>query len=152
MILTQELNNLLSTDKDIVVIDVRAVESYREGHINRAISVPEIFTYLPEGMTSEREINDFIKFFENVFSKAGVSSNSLVVFYEDKFTLKSPRGLTILKYLGHDENNIKVLDGGYEEWCKYSFETSTEAMYNTQTKFSANVQIDFFVDYEEMLK
>ncbi|MFT7003448.1 MAG: diguanylate cyclase (GGDEF)-like protein/PAS domain S-box-containing protein [Sulfurimonas sp.] len=152
MILAQELNSLLLTDKDIVIIDVRPMEDYRDAHITTAVNIPEIFTYLPHGLTTKNEKKDFVKFFENVFSKAGVSSNTMVVFYEDRFTLKSPRGLTILEYLGHNVNNIKVLDGGLERWCKNSFETSKEVTLNKQSKFTVNVNENLFVDYDEMLK
>jgi len=152
MISHNELNKLLKSTKDVVVIDVRAKEEYSKGHIYNAINIPEIATYLPEGITTDKEKKDFVSFFQNIFSNAGVSKNELVIFYEDRFTLKSPRGLTILKYLGYDENNIKVLDGGYYNWCKANFKTNTIDTKNMQKNFIPNVDENFFVDYNDMLK
>ncbi|WP_373001463.1 diguanylate cyclase domain-containing protein [Sulfurimonas sp.] len=151
MLKSKELNNLLNTSKEIIVIDVRTVSEYNNGHIESAVNFPEVFTYLPEGITTDKEKEDFIKFYEILFSKAGVSKNELVVFYEDKFTLKSPRGLTILKYLGYDENNIKVLDGGYLKWVDSGFKTTKKSIQNTQKIFTANIDKELFVDYHEML-
>ncbi len=152
MIVPKKLHSLLLNNANIVIIDVRTPEEYLKGHIYGAINIPEIFTYLPNGLTTQEEKNDFVGFFENIFSKAGISKDEIVVFYEDKFTLKSPRGLTILKYLGYDETKIKVLDGGYHSWCKNDFETSTEIFKNEQKQFIARPIEDFFVDYGEMLK
>ena len=152
MISTTQLNNLLQAKAKVVVIDVRSVDEYNNGHIYTSINIPEIFTYLPEGLTTQREKKDFVDFYENIFSKAGLSDGKVVVFYEDKFTLKSPRGLSILKYLGFDEENIKVLDGGYERWYQSNFKTTQETIHNKTTKFIADVDESFFVDYNEMLE
>ena len=152
MILSYELNQLLASDKKIVIIDVRSIEEYSAGHIYNAINIPKIFTYLPNGLTTQKEKKDFIEFFEDIFSKAGISKDEIVVFYEEKFTLKSPRGLTILKYLGYDENKIKVLDGGYYSWCNNNFKTSMETLENKKKQFIANPLEDFFVDYNEMIE
>jgi signal transduction histidine kinase/rhodanese-related sulfurtransferase len=75
-----------------------------------------------------------------------------VVFYEDRFTLKSPRGLAILKYLGYDEERIKVLDGGCHNWYKENFRITAETIKNEEKDFIVNVDEHFFVDYNEMLE
>ncbi len=62
----------------------------------------------------------------------------------------SPRGLAILKYLGHNEEKIKVLDGGYYSWCQNNFETTTTFIQNNPKDFIVNINEDFFVDYNEM--
>lgn len=151
MITAQKLNELIKKKENIIIIDVRDVEEYSNGHIINAVNFPEIFTYLPEGMTTEEEKEDFISFYKDVFSKAGVSSNDTVILYENKYTLMSPRGLLILKYLGHDEEKIKVLDGGYHSWCTNNFETTSEFLKNKSKEFIPNINENFFVDYNEML-
>ena len=118
-------NVLNQISNNIVVIDVRSAEEYSLGHIYNAVNIPEVFTYFPDSMSTDEEKLDFVKFYEDIFSKAGVTHDKFVVFYEKKFTLESPRGLTILKYLGFDENNIRVLEGGYYRWCEKGFKTST---------------------------
>ena len=151
MISAKELKTLLDDKKDVIVIDVRSKDEYNNGHIYCAVNFPEVFTYLPEGITSKKEKEEFVRFYEELFSNAGVLKDEIVVFYEDKFTLKSPRGLTILKYLGYDEKNIKVLDQGYLNWQNLNYETSTETLNNKKKNFIANVDEEFFVDYNDML-
>ncbi|MFA9373739.1 MAG: rhodanese-like domain-containing protein [Poseidonibacter sp.] len=152
MILSRQLDDLLKSNANIVIIDVRTFEEYKQGHIPKAINIPEIFTYLPEGITTIIEKESFVEFYEKIFSEAGISKDEIVVFYEDKFTLKSPRGLTILKYLGYDEEKIKVLDSGYYGWLNQKYKISTKIIHNTPKIFKANVQEDFFLDYNEMLE
>ena len=151
MIQVDELNKLLKSKKEIVIIDVRLKEEYNKGHIASAVNFPEIFTYLPKGMTSKKEKQAFINFYQKLFSNAGISGNEIVVFYEDKFTLKSPRGLSILKYLGYDEKKIKVLDSGYSKWKEKGFKTSKIETDNIKKKFIPKIDEDFFVDYNQML-
>ena len=152
MILSRELNNLINESKNLVIIDVRTPFEYEEGHIPIAINIPEVFTYLPEGITTPQEKEDFVHFFKELFSKAGVGTEEIIVFYEDRYTLKSPRGLLILKYLGYDERKIKVLDSGYHGWCLENFEVSKENFINNKKDFLVNIQKDFFLDYYEMLE
>uniref|UniRef100_UPI004047F35A rhodanese-like domain-containing protein n=1 Tax=Aliarcobacter sp. TaxID=2321116 RepID=UPI004047F35A len=152
MILPKQLEYLIKTSSNYVIIDVRTPFEYKRGHIPNAINIPEIFTYLPNGITTKKEKKDFVDYFEKLFSKAGISGNEIVIFYEDRFTLKSPRGLLILKYLGYDETKIKVLDSGYFGWCLNKFEINVSNNKNISKKFIAVVQENLFVDYYEMLK
>ena len=62
MISTTQLNNLLQAKAKVIVIDVRSVDEYNNGHIYTSINIPEIFTYLPEGLTTQREKKDFVDF------------------------------------------------------------------------------------------
>lgn len=152
MITADEVNTYLENNNNMVVIDVREKEDYEKGHIPTAVNFREFFTYLPEGITTDEEKRDFVDFFKNMLSNAGVEKNELVVFYEDKYTLMSPRGLLILKYLGYDENRIKVLDGGYIQWCKLNYKTTKENTNNKAKEFVVNVNKNFFIDYNEMIK
>ncbi len=38
---------------------VRSIDEYSKGHIINAINIPEIFTYLPEGLTTATEKRRF---------------------------------------------------------------------------------------------
>ena len=152
MIKPRDLNQIINIKNDIILIDVRSKEEYKQGHLPNAINIPEIFTYLPEGLTSKEEKDSFSLFFQNVFSKAGISQKETVVFYEEKFTLKAPRGLAILKYMGHDEEKIKVLDGGYHLWEKNKFRIDKNIVKNPEKQFIPKIQESFFVDYNEMIE
>jgi len=151
MIQADELNQLLESKKKIVIIDVRLKEEYDNGHIDTAVNFTEVFTYLPKGITTRKEKESFISFYEELFSKAGVCKDEIVIFYEDKFTLKSPRGLSILKYLGYDEDKIKVLDSGFLNWKESGYKISKTTTHNIKKKFISRIDESFFVDYNEML-
>lgn len=150
LITPTKLYSLLQSDIKVVVLDVRDKKSFLHSHIIQALNAPEIFTYLPEGITTEEEKKDFCDFFSNLLGNLGISGDELVVFYEDKYTLKSPRGITILKYLGYDENKLKVLEGGLNKWEKTAFPVSTNVNKVPKVNFQANIQEDFFVTYDEM--
>jgi len=151
MISPQELHNHIKSDHNIIIIDVRDSEDHHRGHIPNAIHIPEIFTYLPQGLTTQKEKAEFVHFFQTIFSDAGIYRDEIVIFYEEKYTLKSPRGLTILKYLGYDETKIKVLDGGYHLWFHKNLPISTEQTIKTKKEFKVNIDTNLFVDYDEML-
>jgi thiosulfate/3-mercaptopyruvate sulfurtransferase len=150
MITADELNQQIENNDKLILVDVRERVDYEAGHIPRAVNFREFFTYLPEGITTDEEKSSFISFFKNLIGQAGIEKDELVVFYEDKFTLISPRGLLVLKYLGYDENNIKILDGGYTSWCNKNFKTTTQSSNNPTKDFKIRLNQDFFVDYNEM--
>ncbi|MGB3750426.1 MAG: rhodanese-like domain-containing protein, partial [Arcobacteraceae bacterium] len=147
----KELYSHMQSDHNIIIIDVRVYEDYHRGHIPNAIHIPEIFTYLPQGLTTQKEKTGFIHFFQKIFSDAGICKDEIVIFYEEKYTLKSPRGLTILKYLGYDETKIKILDGGFHLWFHENLPISTEQPLKIKKEFKVNIDTNFFVDYDEML-
>jgi len=151
MITAEELSCHITNHKNMVVIDVREKEDYDDGHIPTAVNFREFFTYLPQGITTEEEVSDFVCFFKDLIGKSGVEKNELIVFYEDKFTLIAPRGLLVLKYLGYDENNIKILDGGYIHWCTQNYKTTKDTSSNTPKEFEVAIDRDFFVNYNEMI-
>ena len=152
LIKPEQLNTLIQSNKEIVIVDVREKDEYIIGHIPFALNAPELFTYLPEGITTDEEKSDFITFFSKLFSSLGISKDQTVVLYETKYTLKSPRGLMVLKYLGYDEQNIKVLDGGYHRWCQSNLSISTKEEVSISKEFIPKVDDKLFVDYNEMLE
>jgi len=151
MISPQELQSHIQNDHNVIIIDVRDFTDYHKGHIPNAIHIPEIFTYLPQGLSTQKAKDEFIHFFQTIFSNAGISKNEIVIFYEEKYTLKSPRGLTILKYLGYDEKKIKILDGGYHLWFHENLPISTKQVFTIKKEFEVNIDTNLFVDYNEML-
>lgn len=151
IIQADELNKLLKSTQEIVIIDIRLKEEYEKGHIDTAINFPEVFNYLPKDITNKKEQEAFINFYENLFSNAGISGSEIVVFYKNNFTLKPPLGLSILKYLGYDEKKIKVLDSGYIYWKERGFKTSKITTCKMQKKFISKIDENFLLDYNEIL-
>jgi thiosulfate/3-mercaptopyruvate sulfurtransferase len=67
---------------------------------------------------------------------AGVSSNSLVVAYDDAANMYAGRFWWLLRHFtGHQ--NVKVLDGGYWAWTQKNYPVSTESVDEPRTPGNA---------------
>ena len=111
---------------DTVIIDTRAPESFAAGHIEGAVNLHDIFTYLatstPEGMA---ELTDT---FAAAFGAAGLDGEKTAVLYEASMNSgfgQSCRGYFLLSYLGYPK--VKVLHGGLAAWQAAGLPLSTEA-------------------------
>lgn len=119
------LNEMLSSDTPVVIIDTRSPEAYEQGHIPGAVNIHSIFTFLatstPEGVEELKEN------FASTFGEAGLSGAETAVLYEDAMNTgfgQSCRGYFLLNYLGYD--NVSILHGGYQAWHAEGFEISLE--------------------------
>lgn len=50
-----ELNRMLEQKQDIVIVDVRAEEDYKKGHIPGAINLPEAKWNTPTGLSKDKQ-------------------------------------------------------------------------------------------------
>jgi len=114
LISPQELSELMGREP-VVLIDTRDAADYAEAHIQGAVNVREVFTYLatstPEG---EKALRD--KFAE-AFGRAGLGGAETAVVYEQSMTGgfgQSCRGYVLLRHLGYPK--IQVLHGGFAAW------------------------------------
>ena len=98
-------------DPSVVVLQVEHDQSYRDGHIPGARPLPymDIVTSR-DGLGSELPSTEQIR---DVFEKAGVSDNSIVVVYASEGPMAS-RALFTLDYIGH--KRFAMLDGGLQQW------------------------------------
>jgi thiosulfate/3-mercaptopyruvate sulfurtransferase len=116
----------LLESKEAKFIDVRAPESYSEGHIPTAANVHTLFTYLPT--SDDRGVRDLTDTFTEELRNAGIDGNEHVVTYENSLNTlygASCRAFYILRLLGHPR--VSVLGGGYEGWVQDGHPTTTEA-------------------------
>ena len=98
-----------------LIIDVRDGDDYKTEHIAGAVSIPQIFYHL--STTTDEELTQSKVVFEELFRRVGVTSETLVILYEDGFASRfggSFRGWWWLNFFGHDK--VVVLDGGYTAW------------------------------------
>ncbi|MBV6636342.1 MAG: sulfurtransferase [Mameliella sp.] len=121
-----ELQTLM-TGGNIVLIDTRDPESFAAGHIEGAVNMHDIFTYLAtsdaEGMATLRDK------FAAEFGAAGLDGTKTAVIYEASMNTgfgQSCRGFFLLSYLGYPR--IKVLHGGYAAWEASGMPVSTDAV------------------------
>ncbi|MFK7859219.1 MAG: sulfurtransferase [Granulosicoccus sp.] len=132
LISPKELNDSMSDD--LVIIDTRDPDSYAQGHLEGAINVHEIFTYLatssPEGML------ELTNKFAGGFGACGLDGKKTAVLYEESMSSgfgQSCRGYFLLSYLGYP--SIKVLHGGLQAWRELELPLSTEEVIPTPAAF-----------------
>lgn len=114
----------LKSAEPVVLIDTRDADTYAAGHIEGAVNLREIFTFLAtstaEGVQALKD--SFIK----QFGEIGLSGEETAVFYEDALNSgygQSCRGYYILTWLGYPK--VRVLNGGFSAWKAASLPTST---------------------------
>ena len=128
----------LLESKEAKFIDVRAPESYSEGHIPTAANIHTFFTYL--ATSDDRGVRELTETFTKELRRAGIndagSSGEHVITYENSLNTlygASCRALYILRLLGHPR--VSVLGGGYEGWVQDGHPTTTETQEVTEGTF-----------------
>jgi len=110
LISSQNASELILSDSNVVVIDIRKLEEYSLGHYKGALSiwrsdyVDTSFAY--GGMMPGREQ------FKNTLSHLGVKTTDKILLYDGRGGCESARFWWILKTYGH--LNAFVIDGGFE--------------------------------------
>jgi thiosulfate/3-mercaptopyruvate sulfurtransferase len=104
--LASHLNN-----PTLVILQVEHDDSYSDGHIPGARPLSYMDIAISRGdLGSELPPDDQIR---DVFEKAGVSDQSMVVVYASEGPMAS-RALFTLDYIGH--KRFAMLDGGLDQW------------------------------------
>jgi thiosulfate/3-mercaptopyruvate sulfurtransferase len=132
-----ELATLIKSEP-VVLIDTRDAETYAAGHIEGAVNLREVFTFLatstPEGL------NELKSTFATALGAAGLSGAETAVFYEDALNSgygQSCRGYYLLTWLGYPK--IKVLNGGFSAWKAAGMPVSTEAVTPVAASFPTDL-------------
>ena len=114
----------LQAAEPVVLIDTRDADAYAAGHIEGAVNLREIFTYLatstPEGLQALKDS------FAQQLGAAGLSGRETAVFYEDAMNSgygQSCRGYYLLTWLGYPR--VRVLNGGFSAWKAAGLPVST---------------------------
>ncbi|MEL7047765.1 MAG: sulfurtransferase [Pseudomonadota bacterium] len=113
--------------EDTVIIDTRAPEAFAEGHIEGAVNLHDIFTFLA---TSDADgMAELTDKFAAAFGSAGLDGTKTAVLYEQSMNTgfgQSCRGYFLLSYLGYKD--VKVLHGGVAAWLSAGLELSTDTV------------------------
>ncbi len=141
----------LISDGSTVLLDVRDEQAYNQGHISGAVNVPEVFNRLcmsaPEGLIEMHRV------FKNVFSKAGLSRDKKVIFYEDYLHSRyggSCRGYWLLNYLGHFD--VGILYAGLIAWLAMDFPLVTDISKPKPVDFQIKPQPNLIATKDDVLK
>ncbi len=134
----------------LIILDVRKVEQYQDGHIPNAISSffrawafkrGELYSEIPE-------VDDL----QEMIGEAGIGLDSLVVVTGSVSSpvesYQSARVACTLQYAGIP--NVALLDGGVNAWVRGKKQLSTVSRRPVAKPFTAKLRRDFFADKEHM--
>lgn len=140
----------LQAEGSVILFDVRDEADYRAGHIAGAVNVPQVFYHLcrstPDG------IADMHATFRRIFADAGMTNDTLAIFYEDYLQTRyggSCRGFWLLNYLGHTKTGI--LYAGLISWTNEGNRLVTEPTTIRPGHFSIDPQPHLIATKDDVL-
>jgi len=77
--------------------------------------------------------------FEELCSRAGISNDTTVVFYGDNNNWFAAYAFWLFRYYGHDEDELKLMNGGRKKWLAEGRETTTEVPSHPPAEYRAEV-------------
>lgn len=133
----------------VVVVDIRKVEEYREGHIPGAVNVVQSSWLATKGgLRNELPADDDLA---DLVSGAGIKADSHVVLVGKtfaEFTWITRIAWTLL-YAGVE--NVAILDGAYEKWVKDGKPVSTDSVRPKSTGFTVKARKDYFASKDYLI-
>jgi thiosulfate/3-mercaptopyruvate sulfurtransferase len=143
------LERNLSNPK-LIVMDVRKVEEYREGHIPGAINAYYGTWVTGKGYHTEVPREDDL--FE-AMGGIGIRGDSIVVVVGRmdvcQAQVECARVACTLHYGGFD--NVAMLDGGYEQWVREGKPVSTDIVKPKKTVYKGELRKELLADREYVL-
>lgn len=121
----------------LVEVDVDT-EAYDEGHISGAV-----------GLNWQTQLCDQVRRdiltkeqFEGLCQDNGISNDTTVIFYGDNNNWFATYALWQFRYYGHDESNLKVMDGGRQKWIDEGRDLVTDTPSPASTDYKAKFPDD----------
>jgi thiosulfate/3-mercaptopyruvate sulfurtransferase len=130
----------------LIILDVRRVEDYREGHIPKALNAfYGAWAYKKNGLFSEiPELDDL----NDTIGYAGISLDSWVVVTgkvdTPRLSYQSARVACTLQYAGLV--NVALLDGGMNKWFSDKKPLSTDIVRTKKKPFHGKYRKEHFAD------
>jgi thiosulfate/3-mercaptopyruvate sulfurtransferase len=152
MPLAREITPIVSTDwleknlsqPKLIIVDIRKVEEYKEGHIPNSINV-----FYGSWAIKKKDLDNELPEDDDLFDvigSAGIKPDSVVVVVGKTDTtpdlVNTPRVAWTLMYAGVP--NVAVLDGGYNKWVTEKKTVSTETVKPKVGDFKGKVNKDIF--------
>ena len=121
----------------LVEVDVDTA-AYDEGHISGAV-----------GLNWQTQLCDQVRRdiltkeqFEQLCQDSGISNDTTIIFYGDNNNWFATYALWQFRYYGHDESNLKVMDGGRQKWIDEGRELVTDTSSPAATDYKAKFPDD----------
>ena len=117
-LVTTEEVAALSGLQNMVIIDARDAEEYRELHIPGSINIPKTTFREPEDLEYKSEYGFLTppEKAERVFGNAGIDKDTRVIVYGTNTFPNASIPFVILRQYGHE--NVQVMQGEIEKWIK----------------------------------
>ena len=115
-------------NSNLVIIDLRSEEEYKKSHIKNAVNIVPL-----KSLFNDKFLMPKLDFLKELFSNAGIDSNSLVLAYDNGAFIWSARFYWILETLGH--KNVGILKNGYNSWLESQIEISKTAYQAKRKEF-----------------
>jgi len=119
-------------DPNLVIVDVRDEKEYKKGHLKRAVNMPVFRDLFDKNLMLPK-----LDYLANVFSKAGINSDSMILAYGDDQIIWAARLFWVSEVLGH--KNVGLLKVGYGNWKDGELPISTKDYKPEPKKFVPSV-------------
>jgi len=120
--------------ESLVILDTRSKDIYEIGHIQGAISFPDVLSYQQKSTGGRIVEPDVI---QELLRERGIDINSFVVVYDEGGLLDAARVFWTLEVYGL--KNVRILEGGFADWEKKSFPTTQDIPSITPSSYIAKV-------------
>jgi thiosulfate/3-mercaptopyruvate sulfurtransferase len=139
--------------KNIRIVDVSSnPDTYDKEHIpgavkvNKNLDLADTNSVPPNHYPTKEQ-------FEKLMPWLGIDKDTIVVAYDDKFGMFASRFLVIMELYGHDNDKLKLLNGGMVRWKALGYPMSKEHAVVTPTKYRvATVRQDVFVSWTDIYR
>jgi thiosulfate/3-mercaptopyruvate sulfurtransferase len=120
------------SDPDLVILDLRPADQYAKGHMEHAVNIPAL-----ENLFGENYFMPKLNQLKELFSNAGIDSNSKVLAYDDGAFIWSARLYWILETLGHSK--VGILKVGFGDHLKSDLPLTTQPYKPSRKEFVPRV-------------
>lgn len=142
-----DLENLLGSRNDLLIVDLSSAENYAQHHIPGAIHLP--FKLLQAGTAPAPGKLPDKETLEAVFSQLGLTADKHVIAYDDEGGGWAGRLLWTLDVLDHP--HYSYLNGGLVAWVNEGHPVSTEAVTVTPSVYRATFDPSPVADIDDVL-
>lgn len=142
-------------DGNLRIVDVSKKDStFEKGHIPGAVQVKRKIDLGNLEMIPPNRYPTKVQF-EKLMAKLGINNNTVVVAYDDTFSLFAARFLVQMEMYGHDNKKLKLLNGGSVRWKQlgYPMDKGPCGCAVLATSYtSTHIRQDFFVSWTDIYR
>ena len=124
LVSAEGLSRELAAPRPPLLIDLRPVEQYCQGHLPDAVHLDLFGISCID--TDPAPLRAFFWIIEHLLASRGVSDAVPVVVYDETSGIRAARSFWFLDFFGHP--NPRVLDGGFQAWAGAALPVSANAV------------------------